>query len=380
MISVVIPIYNEAAGIQALYERLAKCSESWGEDFEIVLVNDGSRDRTEELCEALVRQDPRLKLVSFTRNFGHQAAVTAGLCYSSGDIVAVIDADLQDPPEELVRFIKKCREGYDVVYAIRRKRKEGFLKRLGYWCYYRFLAFLADIEIPLDTGDFCVMSRRVVASLNALPERNRFIRGLRVWLGYRQIGLEYERDARQFGVPKYTLAKLVTLATDGLINFSFKPLRIAMLLGLLVGTGAFLLGLFVLYQYITDTTIFGYNPRQARGWTSIIISLLFLSSSQLIGIGIIGEYLGRLYNEMKGRPNYLVDKVTGFPHREIIYPGQSYLTFCQYNGAAAKTDNSQANLSSNSNAHARGNDNGCGDVTQSLDDLTSLNSRVRRLG
>ena len=351
MISVVIPIYNEAEGIRPLYERLVPCAESWGEDFEIVLVNDGSQDRTEELCEDLVRHDPRLKLVSFTRNFGHQAAVTAGLCYCSGDIVAVIDADLQDPPEELVRFIQKCREGYDVVYAIRRKRKEGVLKRVGYWCYYRLLAFFADIEIPLDTGDFCVMSRRVVAALNALPERNRFIRGLRVWLGYRQIGLEYEREARKYGAPKYTLAKLVTLATDGLINFSFKPLRIAMLLGLLIGTGAFLLGLFVLYQYITDTTLFGYNPRQARGWTSIIISLLFLSSAQLIGMGIIGEYLGRLYNEAKGRPGYLVDKVIGFPHREPIYPGQSYLTSYRYSGVAAKVDNSHANLSSDSNAH-----------------------------
>jgi polyisoprenyl-phosphate glycosyltransferase len=350
MISVVVPIYNEAEGIQALYERLAESAESWGEDFEIVLVNDGSKDRTGELCEALVRQDPRLKLVSFTRNFGHQAAVTAGLCYSSGDIVAVIDADLQDPPENLARFFQKCREGYDVVYAIRRNRKESLLKRLGYWCYYRFLTFLADIEIPLDTGDFCVMSRRVVASLNALPERNRFIRGLRVWLGYRQIGLEYERDARQFGAPKYTFAKLLTLATDGLVNFSFKPLRIAMFLGVLVGTGAFLLGLFVLYQYITDTTLFGYNPRQARGWTSIIISLLFLSSSQLIGIGIIGEYLGRLYNEAKARPSYLVDKVIGFPHREIIYPGQSYLPFCRCIGVPEKVDNPQVHLSGASNA------------------------------
>ena len=321
MISVVIPLYNEAEGIQALYQRLVACTPAWDEDFEVVLVNDGSRDRTEQLCEALVREDPRFKLVSFTRNFGHQAAVTAGLWYSSGDIVAVIDADLQDPPEELGRFIRKCREGYDVVYAIRRKRKEGIFKRLGYWCYYRCLAFLADIEIPLDTGDFCVMSRRVVASLNALPERNRFLRGLRVWLGYRQVGLEYERDARQFGAPKYTLAKLLTLATDGLINFSFKPLRVAMLLGLIVGTGAFMLALFVLYQYITDTTLFGYNPRQARGWTSIIISLLFLSSSQLIAIGIIGEYLGRLYNEVKGRPSYLVDKLMGFPHNESRISG-----------------------------------------------------------
>jgi dolichol-phosphate mannosyltransferase len=326
MISVVIPMYNEAAGVHTLYQRLVQCGESWGEDFELILVNDGSRDHTGAMCEALAQTDPRVKLVSFTRNFGHQAAVTAGLCYTSGDIVAVMDADLQDPPEELMRFITKCREGYDVVYAIRRKRKEGVVKRLCYWGYYRLLSWLADIEIPLDTGDFCVMSRRVVASLNALPERNRFMRGLRVWLGYRQIGLEYEREERQFGAPKYTVAKLVTLALDGLINFSFKPLRLVMLMGLLVGGGAFLLGFIVLYQYVTDTTIFGYNPRQAQGWTSLIISILFLAGLQLIGIGILGEYLGRLFSEVKGRPPYLVDKIVGFAHQQNLSPGQHYLT------------------------------------------------------
>jgi glycosyltransferase involved in cell wall biosynthesis len=232
-----------------------------------------------------------------------------------------MDADLQDPPEELRRFIEKCREGYDVVYAVRTKRKEGLLKRLSYRLYYRILAALATLDIPLDAGDFCVMSRKVVDSLNLLPERNRFVRGLRTWVGYRQMGLAYERQARIVGESKYTWGKLVNLALDGLINFSYRPLRFLMVAGILVGGFAFLAGGLFLFQYVTDTTIFGYNPRHATGWISLVLAVLFLAGTQLIGMGVLGEYIGRLFEETKGRPLYLIDRQVGFDHQERLYPG-----------------------------------------------------------
>ena len=321
MISIVIPMFNESAGVKLLYDRLIASASSWAEDCEFIMVNDGSWDNTLDLCLEIAEMDGRFKVLSLSRNFGHQAAVTAGLCYTAGDIIAVMDADLQDPPEELIKFIAKCREGYDVVYAVRTKRKEGLLKRLSYRLYYRILASLATIDIPLDAGDFCVMNRKVVDALNSLPERNRFVRGLRTWVGYRQIGLAYERHARATGEPKYTFQRLVTLAFDGVFNFSYKPLRFLMMTGILVGGFAFLAGLLFLYQYITDTTIFGYNPRYAQGWTSLILSVLFLAGTQLIGIGVLGEYIGRLFEETKGRPLYLVDRQVGFGHYERLHPG-----------------------------------------------------------
>jgi dolichol-phosphate mannosyltransferase len=239
--------------------------------------------------------------------------VTAGLNYAQGDLIAVMDADLQDPPEELHRFFARCRDGYDVVYAIRTQRKEGIIKRTCYYLFYRLLAWLSHIPIPLDSGDFCVMSRRALNTLNLLPEQNRFIRGLRSWIGFRQTGLTYERHARAAGEPKYTLRKLLNLALDGLINFSYKPLRIISLIGLGLGVLAVLLALFVTVQYVADWTVLGYNPRAARGWTSTILALLFLSSVQLFCLGIIGEYLGRLFEEVKRRPFYIVARTINIP-------------------------------------------------------------------
>src|SRR5947208_7486646 len=231
MISIIIPAFNEGDGLRLLHRRLLGCAVTWDEDYEIILVDDGSTDQTLAVAEELAFDDVNLKVVSLSRNFGHQAAVTAGLEQARGDLVAVLDADLQDPPEELGRFFQKCREGYDVVYAIRTKRKEGVFKRLSYKLYYRLLASLANITIPLDAGDFCVMNRRAVNALNALPERSRFVRGLRSWIGLRQVGLTYERQARAAGESKYTLAKLLQLALDGVINFSSKPLRLIMVAG-----------------------------------------------------------------------------------------------------------------------------------------------------
>lgn len=313
MISVVLPAFNEQDNVPQLYERLTTCARTWNEPYEILVVNDGSRDATLEMCASYAAHDPCFKVLGFSRNFGHAAAITAGLRFASGDLVAILDSDLQDPPEELVRFFAKCREGYDVVYAVRTKRKEGALKRASYFVYYRLLASLATFDIPLDSGDFCVMTRRVVETLNALPERNRFVRGLRSWIGFRQTGLAYERQARAAGEPKYTFGKLLNLALDGIFNFSYKPLRVITLTGIGIGVLAMLAGLLFLIQYLGDITIAGYNPRQARGWTSLILAILFLSGTQLFGLGVLGEYLGRIFEETKDRPMFIVDTAVNLP-------------------------------------------------------------------
>jgi glycosyltransferase involved in cell wall biosynthesis len=311
MISLVVPAYNEEEGIAELHRRVRAASAAWGDDWELIVVDDGSRDRTLEVLERVAAEDSRVKVVSLSRNFGHQPAVTAGLHHARGDIVCVMDADLQDPPEELLPFIAKIREGMDVVYAIRTKRKEGVLKRAAYHVYYRLLKRLATLDIPLDAGDFCVMRGDVVRAINSLPERNRFVRGLRTWVGFRQTGLAYERAARYAGAPKYTLRKLLKLASDGIINFSYRPLQAIMLLGFGVGVIAIALGVVVLIQYIGNITIAGYNPRAAQGWTSLILVLLFSSAVQLFCLGILGEYIGRLFEETKRRPIYLVKRRIG---------------------------------------------------------------------
>ena len=323
MISIVIPVYNECECLPVLFQRLVAAAVSWNEDFECILVDDGSRDGSLDLMRDIAGKDQRFKVLSFSRNFGHQAAVTAGLCYASGGIVAVMDADLQDPPEELQGFFKKCRDGYDVVYAIRTDRKESLVKRLSYWLYYRFLKSLASVDIALDAGDFCVMSRRVVDTMNALPERNRFVRGLRTWVGYRQTGLMYERRAREAGEPKYTYGKLMNLALDGLVNFSFKPLRVLAVTGVLIGVFSFLAAFLVFVMYVTDTTIGGYNPRNSQGWTSLILAIFFLSGTQLVGMGVLGEYIGRLFEETKARPMYLIKEQINFGHLETLHPGRA---------------------------------------------------------
>lgn len=308
MISIVIPALNEEKGIEELYRRVTAAAAGWGDTYELIIVDDGSTDQTLSLCERIARTDQRFKVVSLTRNFGHQPAVTAGLHHAQGDIVAVMDADLQDPPEVLKMFIDKIHEGYDVVYAIRTKRKEGPFKRLSYYLYYRILKRLATLDIPLDSGDFCLMRREVVGALNSLPERNRFVRGLRTWVGYRQTGMSYEREARFAGDPKYTFRKLLKLALDGIINFSYQPLQMILLLGTVLGVLCLATGVFIVVQYLADWTILGFNPRQARGWTSLTFLLLFCSAMQMFCLGILGEYIGRLFEEAKQRPIYMTRK------------------------------------------------------------------------
>jgi dolichol-phosphate mannosyltransferase len=257
------------------------------------------------MLDALNARDGRYKVIHFSRNFGHQAALQAGLDAACGRAVALMDADLQDPPELLSQFIDKWRAGYEVVYAVRRKRKESLWKRAAYNTFYRTMKLIAEIDTPLDAGDFCLMDDRVVQTLVALRERNRFLRGLRSWVGFKQIGVEYERAARNAGEPKYTLRKLIKLALSGYIGFSSLPLRLAAWLGLLSASAGFLLTIWVVVEKLRGVVA-------PQGWASTIAVILFISGVQLIILGVIGEYLGRVYDEVRRRPLYVVSARAGF--------------------------------------------------------------------
>jgi polyisoprenyl-phosphate glycosyltransferase len=302
--SVVVPVYNEQEGLPELYARVGAVLAGLGDPCEIVFVNDGSRDRSLDVLKGFHAADKRVRIVSLSRNFGHQAAITAGLTLARGSVVGVLDADLQDPPELLPQFFAALDQGYDVVYGVRARRKEGAAKRLAYFVFYRLLRRIADTEVPLDSGDFCAMSRRVVDHLNALPESGRFLRGLRAWLGFRQLGIPYERDRRHAGAPKYTLGKLVALSIDGLLSFSIAPLRVIAGVGLMVSSLAFLGILVVLYRYL-------FTPYVA-GYTSLAMLILFIGGIQLLTLGLIGEYIGRISTQVRGRPQFVVDELTGF--------------------------------------------------------------------
>lgn len=311
LVSIIIPCFNEEDVLPKLFSRLEAAAATWPHSYEIICVDDGSRDRTWELLKAQNAKDKRWRCLSFARNFGHQTAVSAGLHFAAGDAVVVIDADLQDPPEEIPRLLEKWREGYDVVYAVRQKRKEGPLKRLCYWAFYRLMARLAAFEIPLDSGDFCLMSRRVVAVINAMPERNRFVRGLRAWSGFRQIGLTYERAQRAGGEPKYNFKKLLKLAFDGMFSFSAVPLRVATHLGLAVSGLAFFGVLFTLAQKVFAAQFAKIGLAPGAGFPTIVISVLFLGGIQLICLGILGEYIGRIYEEVQRRPLWILRDSAG---------------------------------------------------------------------
>jgi polyisoprenyl-phosphate glycosyltransferase len=312
MISIVIPCFNEEAVLAQMASRLSAAADLWNEPWEVICVDDGSRDSTWEKLLTIAKNDDRWKLVRFARNFGHQKAVSAGLAHATGDAVFVIDADLQDPPEELHRFLEKWREGYEVVYAIRRKRKEAWFKRLCYYLFYRGLSLLSQTSIPLDSGDFCLMDQKVVAVLRQMPEQNRFIRGMRAWVGFRQIGIEYARHARAAGVPQYTFKKLLQLAADGVLSFSTIPLRIATYLGLAVSTAAFFGIGFVLLQRLMAGWFESIGFAPAPGFATIVISVLFMGGVQLVCVGIIGEYIGRIYDEVKHRPLWIESDTYGF--------------------------------------------------------------------
>jgi len=312
-LTLIIPCYNEAAVLPLLEARLRESLRQLGGSWEVVFVDDGSTDSTFDQLATMHRAEPRFKVISFSRNFGHQAALCAGLAQASGRAVGVLDADLQDPPELFQQCLERLRAGYDVVYAVRRKRKEGWHLRMAYALFYRLMRWVADIEIPLDSGDFCLMSRRVVDALNSMPETNVFLRGMRAWAGFKQTGFEYERDARAAGESKYPLRKLVRLAVDGMFAFSTFPLRLATFLGI----GGLLLTMiyvvFVLSWRVLGFRFMGHTAAELPGWTAVVCLVLFLSGLQFLILGCLGEYIGRIYAETKRRPRSIAREMLGWP-------------------------------------------------------------------
>jgi polyisoprenyl-phosphate glycosyltransferase len=298
--SIVIPLYNEEEVVNECIKRVTKVMDSTGYGYEVVFVNDGSHDATYSIMEKECQRDKRLKLIDFSRNFGHQTAITAGMDYAQGDAVIVMDADLQDPPEVLPRMIEKYHEGYDVVYAVRTKREgESFFKRFTAKVFYRFLKFMCSIDIPVDTGDFRLLSRRVINVMKKLTERNRYVRGLVSWVGFRQTGIEYERDRRFAGETKYPLKKMLKLSVDGITSFSTKPLKLSKNLGLVMAFSGFIYALYVIIQRLTNNAV-------QSGWASTVVLILVVGGIQLIMLGIIGEYIARIFDESKNRPLYIV--------------------------------------------------------------------------
>lgn len=310
MISIVIPIYNEEENLQNLYTRLTNSAPSWKEDYEIVLIDDGSRDSSLTMMRVMAEKDSHIRIIKLSRNFGHQPAISAGIQEAKGDAIIIMDGDLQDPPEELHRFLDKWREGYEVVYAVRTKRKEGFFKKLAYSSFYRIMAAISDIEIPLDSGDFCVMDRKVVNVLvHDMPEQIRFIRGMRAYAGFKQIGVTYERAERAAGEVKYTFKKLVQLALDGLFGFSSFPLRLSTYLGISIAIPSLIIGVFFLVHRLFGFKVFGHTPEETPGLASLAVGMFFLGGVMLTMLGIIGEYISRIYIEVKKRPFFVIDEI-----------------------------------------------------------------------
>ena len=304
-LSVIIPVYNSAVIFPELHRRLAVVLEPAVKSFEIIAVVDGCRDRSAEVIGCIAAKDPRVKMIESSRNFGHQAAITAGLEFSSGATTIVMDDDLEDPPEILPRFLAKLDEGHDVVYGIRKRRHRPLPYRVLYRLFYRLLGSLVDIHIPYDAGDFCAMRRQVVETMNAMPESNRYLRGMRAWCGFRQTGLEYDRGERLASESGYTLKKYLALALDAIFSFSYKPLKFVSLAGFLVAGVSFLYVVRLIVGRLTGE----FN--QVPGWASLQVSILVLSGIHLISIGIVGEYLARIYDEVKQRPKFVIKNVVG---------------------------------------------------------------------
>jgi polyisoprenyl-phosphate glycosyltransferase len=309
--SLVVPLYNEELNLPELYRRVCLIMDQLEGIVEFICVNDGSRDRTLEILRELREKDSRICYISFARNFGHQIAVTAGLNFARGEAIIVLDGDLQDPPELITEMLKKWQDGYQVVYAQRTKRhEESLFKRLPAYIYYRLLRRLADVDIPADTGDFCLMDRCVVNVLNQMPERNRYIRGLRAWSGFKQTAIEFERDPRFAGEVKYTFGKSFGLAVNGLVSFSKVPLRLSTYLGLFAAFVSLIMVFLVLYWRV-------FYPESAlTGLAIILMAVFFIGAVQLVSIGILGEYIGRIYEEVKGRPLYTLGEIVGFDRKE----------------------------------------------------------------
>jgi dolichol-phosphate mannosyltransferase len=299
----VAPVFNEVEGIEAFYDRVRSVLESLDFiSYELIFVDDGSSDGSYEKLRGLAKWNPNVKIIKFSRNFGHQVAITAGIDNAKGDAVVVIDSDLQDPPELIEDFVGKWQEGFDVVYGVRQRREgESKAKLLTAHLFYRVLKFLINIEIPVDVGDFRLMSRRAVDHFKNFREKDRFVRGLVSWIGFKQIGVEYSREHRYAGETKYPYRKMIKFALDGITSFSTAPLRLATWLGYGASFLAFLYALSVFVQKALGITV--------QGWATMMVAMLFLGGVQLISIGIVGEYLGRIFNEVKQRPLYVVDEI-----------------------------------------------------------------------
>jgi dolichol-phosphate mannosyltransferase len=301
---VIVPAYNESANLPELYQQLLGEFDQLEARLELLVVDDGSTDGTLDWLRGISHTDQRVKFMSFSRNFGHQAAITAGMQRATGDVLIIMDADLQDPPQVLPAMLQRWREGYQVVRGIRVERAaDPWSKRLFTWGYYRLLGRLAKVQIPVDSGDFCLLDRVVVDILNSLPERNRYVRGLRAWIGFRQIEHPFKQQQRFRGTPKYSLLKSLALAMDGLVSFSSSPLRLATYLGFTSGVLALVMVALVFYWRF-------FTPSPLVGSFGIIAAFLLIGSVQLITIGIMGEYIGRIYDEVKGRPHYVVKEVS----------------------------------------------------------------------
>lgn len=304
-ISVVIPILNEEKTLPELYKRLTEVLSKYQNPHEIIFVDDDSRDKSFDIMMGFNKEDSRVKIIQFSRNFGHQAALSAGIDHCNGEAIILMDGDLQDPPELIPEFIAKWQEGYDVVYGVKRKRKEGFLKNFAFKMFYKILNYLSPLKMPPNVGIFSLMDRKAVNVLKTMPERNRYISGLRAWAGFKQTGVEFERERRYEGKPKQTFIKLLKLSMDAIFSFSYLPLRIGIYVGLFSSGISIIIFLWVLYaRLFTDKAIIG--------WASIMVVTTFLGGTILMILGIIGEYLGRIYDEVKARPYYVINKKIGF--------------------------------------------------------------------
>jgi dolichol-phosphate mannosyltransferase len=306
-ISIVVPLFNEELVIDEMYLRITDLMDRNQLNYELILINDGSTDKTAEIARALCSRNKNVKLVNFSRNFGHQIAITAGMDKATGQVVVIIDADLQDPPEVILTMIEKWREGYQVVYGTRKKRKgEGFFKLLTAKLFYRTLRKMTNIDIPVDTGDFRLMDKNVVNQLKGMREKSRFVRGMVSWVGFKQCKVEYVREKRFAGETKYPFKKMLKFAVDGILSFSRIPLRLSSFFGFISSAVSFI---FIIYGLIIK---YIFPERAISGWTSLFIAILFLGGVQLICAGILGEYIGLIYEEIKGRPLYITEEEINF--------------------------------------------------------------------
>jgi polyisoprenyl-phosphate glycosyltransferase len=301
-LDLIVPCFNEVEALPGFYKQINE--QLGGINWRLIFVNDGSRDDTEKIINDLVKMDPRVMGIHFSRNFGHQAAISAGIEQSSAQCVVVMDADGQDPPSLIPKMIDEWRKGFEVVYGVRARRKASLFLKFSYSMYYRIMKSISHFDLPLNAGDFCLLDSKVVTALRSYPEKRKYWRGLRGAVGFRQIGVPYDRPERDAGESKYTIFKLVSLAADGIFNMSFFPLRLCAFSGAFIAVGAVLFGVMMFVWYLSGIEIFGMMPGRVSGWTSLVMIMAFLSGVQLLFLGVMGEYISRIFIEVKDRPEY----------------------------------------------------------------------------